>query len=181
MIKIYLALAAMFAALAVGLVVGSTVTDAHWQKKWNAHVAADAAVVKAAEDHVAAAEKVQAARDTTAAVTQAQVQERIVYRTTTIIKRIPDHVTPAQDASGCVTYGLVRVLDAAALGADPGDLELPAGKSDDACAPVKASALAASIVENYGVGQQNAEQLNALIADTRARTDLFNSTKEIPQ
>lgn len=71
-------------------------------------------------------------------------------------------------AHGCVTYGIVRVLDATVHGVAADSLALPTGKSDDACTGVDAAALARSIVDNYGTAKLNAEQLNALIEVTRA-------------
>lgn len=114
---------------------------------------------------VTAAKADLAARDKVtldAAVSRATSQQKIVTQTVTITKEIPAHVTPAQDARTCITYGLVRVFDAAAGGADPDTLSLPAGQSDDACAPVKASDLARSVAENYGSARDNADQLTAL-------------------
>jgi hypothetical protein len=63
----------------------------------------------------------------------------------------------------CISWGLVRVLDAAALGVSPDDLSLPAGKSDDTCSPFTAAQLAVSVVSSFGAARANADQLNALI------------------
>jgi hypothetical protein len=71
-------------------------------------------------------------------------------------------------ASNCVPYGLVRVLDAAASGRITASLTLPAGKSDDACAPVTWAALERSVVANYYTGLANAEQLNRLVGVLQA-------------
>lgn len=106
---------------------------------------------------------------TQGAVAEAAAQNRIITRTITVTQEVPHYVTVQADAVSCIPYGLVRVLDAAALAGpngsvSPGDLALPAGQSDDACSPVKASVLAASVVANYGTAAQNAEQLNALEA-----------------
>lgn len=160
-----------FLMVAIGGWGGYSIADHRWQAKWDKHVAADRAAVNAAVAQAVAKERAQAKADLDAAVEEAAAQEKIVTRTRTIIKEIPRYV---QDSSHCITYGLVRVLDAAASGADPADLELPAGQSDDACAPVTNSALAASVAENYGIARQNAQQLDALIDDTRERVDRFN-------
>lgn len=100
-------------------------------------------------------------------------QSQIAATTAAIKSEIHTYVTRLQDsktaAPGCVTYGLVRLHDAAALGVDPSTLQLPAGKSDDACAPVAPSALAAGIVANYGAARANAEQLAGLQDDIRAK------------
>lgn len=99
---------------------------------------------------------------------EAVAQNTIAARTNTIIQKVPTYVTVTQDRA-CVPYGLVRVLDASALGLDPADLVPPPGQSDDACAPVATSDLARSVAGNYGTARQNAEQLNALEADVKAR------------
>jgi hypothetical protein len=112
-----------------------------------------------------------------AAAADAQAQGLIVTRTVALTKEIPSDVTLTQDQAavapgarpGCVSYGLVRVLDAAVLGVPAGSLALPAGKSDDDCSPVEPSALAASVAGNYGAAEQNAQQLNDLIATVAAQ------------
>lgn len=95
-----------------------------------------------------------------AAVGEATAQQQIVTQTLTTANEVTHYV---KDTSTCITWGLVRVLDAAATGVGPADLPLPAGQSDDACAPIGAAALAGSVVRNYGAARQNAEQLNRLI------------------
>lgn len=109
-----------------------------------------------------ALQKKQDAVTLAAALREAAVQQKIATHTVTLTREIPVYVSPRIDSRTCIPYGLVRVLDAAVLGADPAALSLPAGQSDDACAPVDASALAASIAANYGAARANAEQLGAL-------------------
>lgn len=138
--------------------------------------AADATAQAAAVSKAAAIQKAQDALSLKDQAHESAAQVRIVTRTQTITKEVPTYVTVAQDARGCITYGLVRLHDAAALGVDPGTLQLPAGKSDDDCTSLKASDLAAGIVSNYGVAHQNAEQLNALIADVKARAATLPAT-----
>lgn len=67
-------------------------------------------------------------------------------------------------ARDCVPFGFIRLLDAAATGRSSAGLTLPAGKSDDACAPLTWAAVGRSIVANYYTAQANADQLNRLIA-----------------
>src|SRR4051812_21974039 len=47
-----------------------------------------------------------------AAVSAASAQEKIQTRTVTLTREIPRYVT---DTSSCITYGLIRVLDATVL------------------------------------------------------------------
>lgn len=93
------------------------------------------------------------------AVADAEAQEVIITRTHTIKEEVPYYV---KDTSTCITVGLVRVLDAAALGADPADLALAPGEFNETCADVTASALARNIAGNYGLFHQNAQQLSSL-------------------
>lgn len=94
-----------------------------------------------------------------AAGSQAIVQEKIVTKYRTIERDVHIYV---QDSSNCITYGLVRVHDAAAYGADPKSLTLPAGQSDDACAPVGWRTLASTFTGNYRNSNQNSAQLTGL-------------------
>lgn len=161
-------------ALIVGLSGGAAISNHLWQAKWDKHVAADkVAVAKAAED-ARKTEKASARVVVPIASHAAAEDQKIVTRTITLIKEVPRYVTPAQDARSCITYGLVRVLDAAALGTRPAELPLPAGQSDDACAPVASSALASSVAANYGVALQNSTQLDALIDSVSKSTIAFN-------
>ena len=130
---------------------------------------AETQAVKAADTNRAAQDAVTLA----SALSEAQAQEKVVTITQTVTKEIPAHVPPAVDATVCVPFGLIRLLDASALQADPDSLSLPTGQSDGSCSPVKASALAQSVIDNYGVAQANAEQLTALqawvLADQKAQ------------
>lgn len=119
------------------------------QKDFDAYrIAAQQAVI-AAE---ARARKDQQAIDAVAreeAVKAAVAKQKIVVRTVTITKEIPAHVP--DDTALCIPLGLVRVIDAAALGRQSAtDLPLGAGLSDESCAPLGARALAETIVRNYG-------------------------------
>lgn len=104
-------------------------------------------------------EKKQNSITLAAAVADAAAQEKIVVHTQVVTREIVRHV---KDTSTCISFGFVRVLDAEVLGVAPADLALPAGQSDDACAPVTPSALAEHVAANYGRARQNARQLEDL-------------------
>jgi hypothetical protein len=114
--------------------------------------------MKAAAAKQAALDKITHDAD----VAEAAKQKQIVTRTVTLTKEVPVYVTAQQDASTCVSYGLIRVLVAAARGVDPATLALPAGELNESCTGLPISAVAATLGEVYGVAEQNAEQLNAL-------------------
>ena len=71
-------------------------------------------------------------------------------------------------AANCVPYGFVRLHDAAARSLSFASVGIAPGKSDDACAPVKWADVERVIVANYSLANDNAEQLNRLIATLRA-------------
>lgn len=150
------------------------ILDAHWQHKWDQHVAQDkkaidAAVAKAHED-----ERQAAKLSDTSTAKQVEVQTKIVNHTITLMKEVPHYVTVVQDAMGCVTFGMQRVFNAAATGTDPAAYQLPPGQSDDQCTATPPSALAAAIAENFGTARANAEQLNGLIEDVKSRINIAN-------
>lgn len=159
----YLASAALVASAAS--YVTHRVDDGAYQKL----VAATAEASANASQIAAEAQKAQDATTLAAALTEAQAQQRLALQHATIIQKVPIYVTAKQDSSTCVTYGLVRLHDAAALSVDPASLQLPAGKSDDDCTPLKASALATGIVDNYAAANANAEELTGLQAYEKAR------------
>lgn len=84
---------------------------------------------------------------------------------------VPPPVQGKPDRPGCVSYGLVRQHDAAALGVDPDTLPLPTGTSDDACSPVTDADLAGAITDNYAAARANAQELTDLQARDRAQVD----------
>jgi hypothetical protein len=98
------------------------------------------------------------------AVNEAKAQAALQTHVITITKEIPRYVTVHADAVTCIPLGLVRLLDATVLQADPASLELAPGQSNDACSPVSATQLAASVIANYGTAIANAEQMTALQA-----------------
>lgn len=82
----------------------------------------------------------------------------------TVIREVPVHVDAKSDAACVVPWGLVRLLDAAASGADIGDVAAAIAPSqpDDAASDVKLSEIAALLAGNLGAARQNAGQLEAL-------------------
>lgn len=162
-------------SLAVGAAGGAWVGYRMESGKVTAIQAADA---EAETQAVKLADKNRAAQNAvtlSSALNEATAQSKIVTATQTIIKEVPAHVPPQVDATVCVPFGLIRLLDASALQADPDSLGLPSGQSDGSCSPVKASALAQSVINNYGAAEANAEQLTALqawvLADQKAQED----------
>lgn len=81
------------------------------------------------------------------ALTKTRVE--IQYRTRTLIQEVPIYVTPQADRDCTVPVGFVRLHDAAASG-DPPGLPGPAGGPVDAASGVALSAVAETVVANYG-------------------------------
>lgn len=167
-------------ALTFGLLVGHVWTERKWEARWAERDAAESkaseAVVKDAGKKLTAQYNAGQTASRKATATDQKVQEQI----RAVIKEVPKHVTPDTDRRTCVPYGFVRTLDAAVLGVRPGDLPLPAGKSDDDCAPIEASSLAAGIAENYGAARQNAVQLDALLDYLGDQELILSSNGEPP-
>jgi hypothetical protein len=136
--------------LAAGFAAGWTVKG--WQVGAAARTA-EARVLRQAETagqiSVAAATADQAARD------------QITAETGTIIKELPAHVTPADDARCVVPFGFVRSYDAAATG-DLSALSGAAGEPDGAPSGVALSAVATTDVANLGDCRGVARQLTDL-------------------
>lgn len=105
------------------------------------------------------------------AVAEVEAQQRIITVTHTIKERVPYYV---KEITPCVPYGFVRVLNAAAFGTDPDSEPTTTGKSPDACAPVSWRSLVTDITDDYGTGNQNAEQLNSLIGSVTANDAAAN-------
>lgn len=149
--------------IGLALIAGGIIWYAHHSGYNSGKSDSDAAYAKIEARAVEAARVDQTARDkisSDAAVTRAKSQARIETKTITLTKEIPVYVTAAQDRSTCITYGILRVYNDAVGQADA--IPVPAGKSYDACSPVKASDLARGIAENFGTANDNADQLNKL-------------------
>jgi len=114
-----------------------------------------------ATQKAAAIQKATDAVSLDAAVAEAKAQQQIViqheFTTYEVIRHVPVR-------TACISYGVVRLLVAAGVGADPSNLNTAAGKPDGACAPVDARAFVASLLDAFYGAKANGEQLNALNA-----------------
>lgn len=91
--------------------------------------------------------------------------------------KVPDYVTAKTDVTFPLPCGLIRLHDAAALGVDPETLGNPAGLADDAACPVKASALASLIVDNYGLDHEKDAQIIGLQDLARGLAEAISGVK----
>lgn len=163
--SLYTSLLAGAAMLAVGAASGSYVTYKVEQGTIAGIKLADAQAQAAA---VSAATAIKSKQDATVladAVSAADSRVRIVTQAATITKEIPVYVTKTLP---CVTFGFVRVLNAAAAGVDPAGVAVAPGEPNGACSPVSWDQVAADIADDYGTGLQNADQMNRLEADVTA-------------
>lgn len=101
----------------------------------------------------------------------------IIRRTQTIQKEIPIYV---QDDATCITWGLVRVHNAAAAGADPNTLDIAAGQSNETCAGIGWHQLTETIVGNYGKYHEVSDQLTHLQDWVDAQISIQNSSPQVP-
>lgn len=132
----------------------------------------------AAVQESARVNQAQSAIDAHSADSSAAHQTALAAQAAVVKSKVRSHVheppPAATPAVGCVTYGLVRQHDAAALGVDPDALPLPSGATDDACAPVANADLADAISDNYAAARANAQELNDLQANVTAKVDATN-------
>lgn len=89
-------------------------------------------------------------------------QQVIVTQTKTVIEKVPYYVSAETDATFPLPCGFIRLHDAAASGADPATVAIPAGLTDASACPVKASDAAVIIAENYGNYRAIAAELTGL-------------------
>jgi hypothetical protein len=134
---------------------------------WKVHDWRDASAEVAAVSHVVGVVQTQGAISTAAAVHDQAAQDQIRTLTRTLIEKVPVYVTPAADARCIVPLGFVREHDAAASGELSAVSQAP-GQSDDAASGLALSAVAATVVGNYGTCRGTAEQLSDLEAWVKA-------------
>ncbi len=82
----------------------------------------------------------------------------------TVIREVPVHVSAASDAKCVLPVGAVRLLDAAASGADSAHVRdrVAPGQPDDAASGLSLSDVVALLADNLGRARQNAGQLEHL-------------------
>ncbi len=99
-----------------------------------------------------------------AALAAAKAEVKTVTVTNTIIKWNTKYV---KEIAGCPSTDMLRVHDAAALGADPASLQESAGQPDGKPAAVGTSDFSSAIAENYGRCRVTAARLTGLQAWVR--------------
>jgi hypothetical protein len=122
-----------------------------------AQAKAQAAALAARADQMKAADAVAAVAATHDQAIQTQIQ--------TVIREVPRAV-PTSSACAFLPWGAVRLLDAAASGADLRDVaaRLAPGQPDDAPSTVALPEAVALLATDLGIARQNAEQLRGLRA-----------------
>ena len=137
-------------------------------------VATQARREEAARKVVTKVEKVGKA--ITAAVDQQSAARKVEIRTITktLIEKVPVYVTVEADRRVDVPVGFVRLHDQAATGL-PGLPDAP-GLVVDAPSGVPLSAVAGTVVGNYGVAYEWREEALACRAWVARQADLYNST-----
>ncbi len=119
--------------------------------------------------------KATAAQAVTATVA-ADVERRQVvvrYVTRTLIERVPIYVSPEVDRRYPLPVGLVRLHDAAARG--EAEVSGSAGEPDDAPSGTPASALAQTLIGNYGDYYACREQVRGWIAWSEQQKQVWNT------
>ena len=150
----------IYGIMAATILGGIAYIEHEWAagKAAQAQLAAQAAQVKT----LTVAQKVVV---TSAAASEKTAQTSLAAQSKVIIQKVPIYVPVKAPTVGvpCISNGLVRLHDAAALGVDPASLT--AAGPDAACSSVAPSAFADTVARNYAAARANAEQLDALEAD----------------
>ncbi|HEY0265710.1 MAG TPA: hypothetical protein VGC16_03100 [Rhizomicrobium sp.] len=125
--------------------------------------ARDLAEAKAQAAALQARAKIADAADSEARA-HAASDQAIQTQIQTVIREVPRYVSIQSDSRCVVPWGVVRLLDAAASGADPGDVAaaIAPGQPDDAASDVRLSEIVALQAANLGAGHENADQLTHL-------------------
>ncbi len=81
-----------------------------------------------------------------------------------VIRKVPVYVSEKSNDACVLPWGAIRLLDAAASGADIGDVaaRIASGQPDDAASTVKLSEAVALLAADLGIARQNADQLTHL-------------------
>jgi hypothetical protein len=129
---------------------------------------AEAAALAARQQWTAQAEAEARAHAATQAKTETQIQ--------TVIEKVPVYVSEKASAACVVPWGAVRLLDAAASGADPDIVRaaIAPGQPDDAASDVTLPEAVALLTTDLGLARQNADQLEHLeraVAATDGKAD----------
>jgi hypothetical protein len=95
------------------------------------------------------------------AASHAAAQAKTESQIQRVIEKVPVYVTPKAAAACTLPWGFVRLLDAAASGADPDTVRaaIAPGQPDDAASDVGLPEAAALLAVNLGIARQNADQL----------------------
>lgn len=151
-------------SLAVGF-AGGAYSGYRWQAGIVANLKlADERAENASLAKIAAIGKQLAAANSKNGAHDVVAQTKLVNHYITLTKEVPYYVTVTQDnASGCISYGFVRVLVAGQRGVAASALALPAGVTDDSCTGYTLSTLASALSPGFLAANQNAQQLNDLI------------------
>lgn len=133
------------AALAcVALLVGVYLAGHH--NGVTAEKTSEAARLKRAKATVAKREDAAKAISTDIATKMEKTRVEIQWRTKTLIEKVPTYVPATADAGCVIPRGFVQLHDAAAAG-----LPTPSSGPDERPSDVQLSAVASTVVSNYGV------------------------------
>ncbi len=106
----------------------------------------------------------QAARGEAAARTHLAQQRAADVQIQTVIREVPVYVSQQSNQRCVLPWGAVRLLDAAASGADPAQLRdhIAPGQPDEAASGLALSDVVALLAANLGIARSNAGQLEQL-------------------
>lgn len=176
-IKVYLAVALVSAALAGagGFKLAWTLQDGNIAKIEKKAGEDKAAAVAAALRQERSQNKLSA--DAGAKAEKHQAEVRTVARI--IREKVPVYVTPEADDRCIVPVGAIRLLDAAAAGADPDASLVAPGEPNDAPSGVDCSRIVDVVAENYALYRSVSAQLNDIL-DLEEAQKALNPAVTVP-
>jgi hypothetical protein len=132
--------------------------------QFQARIAADALTRAQSETAALAAQVRLAANAEEEARAHALASRANDDRIRTIIERVPANVSTKSNSACVVPLGAVRLLDAAASGADPDSVAaaIAPGQPDDAAAGIALSDAIALLAADLAIARDNADQLTHL-------------------
>jgi hypothetical protein len=137
--------------LALGLAGGGFVAG------WRVHDWRDGAAAAKAQAQVVQVVQRRAAASQAVAVRQQAAQDHVRVVTRTLIRKVPTYVSIQADAGCTVPAGFRLLHDAAAAGLPPAS-DAPRVAAD-APSGLALSAVADTVIENYGICHETAERL----------------------
>jgi hypothetical protein len=148
----------------LSLLLGIAALTGGFAAGWKVHDWRDAAGQLSATQAAVRAVQRQAAASQAIAVGDQRAQDQVRTVTRRLIEKVPVYVSPQTDRAFPLSWGFVRLHDAAVRGDDRSAAAEDPAEPDDAASDVAASRAAAVIAANYGGCRADRQRLSDLQA-----------------